>query len=136
MGLRSKLLRKVAELKSESVCSGTPDEFLCPITRELMREPVIAAGKLSPLLLNTHTLHKRAACLRHLLLPNRWLLVRKRGHRELDQHQEPHQPHDQPPLTDDAAHPEPHPEDGHQPLEDQPLAPDRPVTTRAPDASP
>ncbi|XP_047436473.1 WD repeat, SAM and U-box domain-containing protein 1 [Mugil cephalus] len=43
VGLRSKLLRKVAELKSDSVCSGTPDEFLCPITRELMREPVIAA---------------------------------------------------------------------------------------------
>lgn len=45
VGLRSKLLRKVEELKSDSVCSGIPDEFLCPITRELMREPVIAAGK-------------------------------------------------------------------------------------------
>ncbi|XP_069030628.1 WD repeat, SAM and U-box domain-containing protein 1 isoform X1 [Embiotoca jacksoni] len=43
VGLRSKLLRKVEEMKSDSVCSGTPDEFLCPITRELMREPVIAA---------------------------------------------------------------------------------------------
>ncbi|XP_034534893.1 WD repeat, SAM and U-box domain-containing protein 1 isoform X2 [Notolabrus celidotus] len=43
VGLRNKLLRKVEELKSDSVCSGTPDEFLCPITRELMREPVIAA---------------------------------------------------------------------------------------------
>lgn len=43
MGLRSKLLRKVEELKSESVCTGIPDEFLCPITRELMKEPVIAA---------------------------------------------------------------------------------------------
>ncbi|KAM7424363.1 hypothetical protein PAMA_000622 [Pampus argenteus] len=43
VGLRSKVLRKVEELKSESVCSGIPDEFLCPITRELMREPVIAA---------------------------------------------------------------------------------------------
>ncbi|XP_018539263.1 WD repeat, SAM and U-box domain-containing protein 1 isoform X2 [Lates calcarifer] len=43
IGLRSKLLRKVEELKSESVCSGIPDEFLCPITRELMKEPVIAA---------------------------------------------------------------------------------------------
>lgn len=43
VGLRSKLLRKVEELKSGSVCSGVPDEFLCPITRELMREPVIAA---------------------------------------------------------------------------------------------
>ncbi|XP_049899644.1 WD repeat, SAM and U-box domain-containing protein 1 isoform X3 [Epinephelus moara] len=43
VGLRSKLLRKVEELKSDSVCIGIPDEFLCPITRELMREPVIAA---------------------------------------------------------------------------------------------
>ncbi|XP_068435523.1 WD repeat, SAM and U-box domain-containing protein 1 isoform X3 [Clinocottus analis] len=43
VGLRSKVLRKVEQLKSDSVCSGIPDEFLCPITRELMREPVIAA---------------------------------------------------------------------------------------------
>ncbi|KAM4592877.1 WD repeat, SAM and U-box domain-containing protein 1 isoform 1-T3 [Odontesthes bonariensis] len=43
LGLRSKLLRKVEELRRDSVCSGVPDEFLCPITRELMREPVIAA---------------------------------------------------------------------------------------------
>uniref|UniRef100_A0A3B5L356 WD repeat, SAM and U-box domain-containing protein 1 n=1 Tax=Xiphophorus couchianus TaxID=32473 RepID=A0A3B5L356_9TELE len=43
VGLRGKLLRKVEELKSGSICSGVPDEFLCPITRELMREPVIAA---------------------------------------------------------------------------------------------
>ncbi|KAM4744362.1 LOW QUALITY PROTEIN: WD repeat, SAM and U-box domain-containing protein 1 [Anableps anableps] len=43
VGLRGKLLRKVEELKSDSMCSGIPDEFLCPITRELMREPVIAA---------------------------------------------------------------------------------------------
>ncbi|KAM3877494.1 WD repeat, SAM and U-box domain-containing protein 1 [Diretmus argenteus] len=43
VGLRSKVLRKIEEMKSASVCSGVPDEFLCPITRELMREPVIAA---------------------------------------------------------------------------------------------
>ncbi|XP_037552630.1 WD repeat, SAM and U-box domain-containing protein 1 isoform X2 [Nematolebias whitei] len=43
VGLRGKLLRKVEELRSAAVCSGVPDEFLCPITRELMREPVIAA---------------------------------------------------------------------------------------------
>ncbi|XP_059208038.1 WD repeat, SAM and U-box domain-containing protein 1 [Centropristis striata] len=43
VGLRNKLVRKVEQLKSESVCSGVPDEFLCPITRELMKEPVIAA---------------------------------------------------------------------------------------------
>ncbi|XP_014837401.1 PREDICTED: WD repeat, SAM and U-box domain-containing protein 1 [Poecilia mexicana] len=43
VGLRGKLLRKVEELKSGSMSLGVPDEFLCPITRELMREPVIAA---------------------------------------------------------------------------------------------
>ncbi|KAK2853859.1 hypothetical protein Q5P01_006520 [Channa striata] len=43
VGLRSKLLRKVEELKSDSVCSDIPDEFLCPITREPMKDPVIAA---------------------------------------------------------------------------------------------
>ncbi|CAJ1049509.1 WD repeat%2C SAM and U-box domain-containing protein 1 isoform X2 [Xyrichtys novacula] len=47
VGLRNKVLRKVEELKSDSVCSGIPDEFLCPITRELMREPVIAADGFS-----------------------------------------------------------------------------------------
>lgn len=45
VGLRNKLVRKVEELKNELDCSGIPDEFLCPITRELMREPVIAAGQ-------------------------------------------------------------------------------------------
>lgn len=28
-----------------SMCNGTPDEYLCPITREIMRDPVIAAGE-------------------------------------------------------------------------------------------
>ncbi|CAL8350869.1 unnamed protein product [Merluccius merluccius] len=43
VGLRSKVLRKIAELKGVSLCPGVPDEYLCPITRELMKEPVIAA---------------------------------------------------------------------------------------------
>ncbi|XP_034051340.1 WD repeat, SAM and U-box domain-containing protein 1 [Thalassophryne amazonica] len=43
VGLRSKVLRKVEKLKSGLACEGIPDEFLCPITRELMKEPVIAA---------------------------------------------------------------------------------------------
>ncbi|KAF7235241.1 WD repeat, SAM and U-box domain-containing protein 1 [Varanus komodoensis] len=45
LGLRSKVLRKISELRTEmnSACVGIPDEFLCPITRELMKEPVIAA---------------------------------------------------------------------------------------------
>jgi hypothetical protein len=42
------VLRKVGELKRGGVCTGVPDEFLCPITRELMRDPVIAAGGTRP----------------------------------------------------------------------------------------
>ncbi|XP_053140910.1 WD repeat, SAM and U-box domain-containing protein 1 [Hemicordylus capensis] len=45
LGLRSKVLRNIEKLTTEmkSGCVGIPDEFLCPITRELMKEPVIAA---------------------------------------------------------------------------------------------
>ncbi|KAL1021877.1 hypothetical protein UPYG_G00019200 [Umbra pygmaea] len=43
VGLRSKVLRKLEELRAGCVCTGAPDEFLCPITRELMVDPVIAA---------------------------------------------------------------------------------------------
>ncbi|XP_012582345.1 PREDICTED: WD repeat, SAM and U-box domain-containing protein 1 isoform X2 [Condylura cristata] len=45
LGLRSKVLRKIEELRTEvkSLSSGIPDEFICPITRELMKDPVIAS---------------------------------------------------------------------------------------------
>ncbi|NXU53948.1 WSDU1 protein, partial [Turnix velox] len=45
LGLRSKLLQKIEELrvKMTTVPPAVPDEFLCPITRELMKDPVIAA---------------------------------------------------------------------------------------------
>uniref|UniRef100_A0A8C3KXN0 WD repeat, SAM and U-box domain-containing protein 1 n=1 Tax=Chrysolophus pictus TaxID=9089 RepID=A0A8C3KXN0_CHRPC len=45
LGLRSKILQKIEELriKTVSVSLAVPDEFLCPITRELMKDPVIAA---------------------------------------------------------------------------------------------
>ncbi|XP_029980330.1 WD repeat, SAM and U-box domain-containing protein 1 isoform X1 [Sphaeramia orbicularis] len=43
VGLRGRLLRKIEALKAEQSGSEAPDEFLCPITRELMRDPVIAA---------------------------------------------------------------------------------------------
>lgn len=47
LGLRSKVLRNIEELRNEmkSASLDIPDEFLCPITKELMKEPVIAAGK-------------------------------------------------------------------------------------------
>uniref|UniRef100_A0AAY4C1K4 WD repeat, SAM and U-box domain-containing protein 1 n=1 Tax=Denticeps clupeoides TaxID=299321 RepID=A0AAY4C1K4_9TELE len=47
VGLRNKVLRKIEELKMASVCTGVPDEFLCPIMHELMKEPVIAADGFS-----------------------------------------------------------------------------------------
>ncbi|XP_035029910.1 WD repeat, SAM and U-box domain-containing protein 1 isoform X1 [Hippoglossus stenolepis] len=43
VGLRGRLLRKIEALKAEQSGSDAPDEFLCPITRELMRDPVISA---------------------------------------------------------------------------------------------
>ncbi|NWU97112.1 WSDU1 protein, partial [Upupa epops] len=45
LGLRSKVLQKIEELRMNtvSVPVNIPDEFLCPITRELMKDPVIAA---------------------------------------------------------------------------------------------
>lgn len=46
LGLRSKVLQKIEDLrmKMASVSAAVPEEFLCPITRELMKDPVIAAG--------------------------------------------------------------------------------------------
>lgn len=44
VGLRGRLLRKIEALKAEQSGSEAPDEFLCPITRELIKDPVIAAG--------------------------------------------------------------------------------------------
>lgn len=44
VGLRGRLLRRIEALKAEQNGSEAPDEFLCPKTRELMKDPVIAAG--------------------------------------------------------------------------------------------
>ncbi|EGW01587.1 WD repeat, SAM and U-box domain-containing protein 1 [Cricetulus griseus] len=45
LGLRSKVLRSIEDLRTrvDSLSSGIPDEFICPITRELMKDPVIAS---------------------------------------------------------------------------------------------
>lgn len=43
VGLRGRLLRKVESLKASQSGSEAPDEFLCPISREVMSDPVIAA---------------------------------------------------------------------------------------------
>lgn len=47
LGQRSNILRKIEELKAAPVSDGVPDEFLCPITHEVMKEPVMAAGRSS-----------------------------------------------------------------------------------------
>lgn len=38
-------MRKIEELRAALVGSAAPDEFLCPITQEVMKDPVIAAGE-------------------------------------------------------------------------------------------
>ncbi|XP_030643169.1 WD repeat, SAM and U-box domain-containing protein 1 [Chanos chanos] len=43
VGLRGKVLRKIEELKQVLEGSDVPDEFVCPITREVMKDPVMAA---------------------------------------------------------------------------------------------
>ena len=44
VGHRNKILRNVKDVKRKEIEDSIPDEFLCPITRELMSDPVIAAG--------------------------------------------------------------------------------------------
>ncbi|XP_063789746.1 WD repeat, SAM and U-box domain-containing protein 1 [Pseudophryne corroboree] len=45
LGLRNRILRKIDDLKSKmkAAASSIPDEFLCPITWEIMQDPVIAS---------------------------------------------------------------------------------------------
>ncbi|KAL2081459.1 hypothetical protein ACEWY4_023312 [Coilia grayii] len=47
VGLRGKVVRKIEELRAALVGSPAPDEFLCPITQEVMKDPVIAADGFS-----------------------------------------------------------------------------------------
>uniref|UniRef100_A0A3B3CY24 WD repeat, SAM and U-box domain-containing protein 1 n=1 Tax=Oryzias melastigma TaxID=30732 RepID=A0A3B3CY24_ORYME len=47
VGLRGRLMRRINALKAEQNDSEVPDHFLCPITRELMKDPVIAADGFS-----------------------------------------------------------------------------------------
>lgn len=45
LGLRNKIMRKIEELRSKmkAASSNIPEEFLCPITWEIMKDPVIAS---------------------------------------------------------------------------------------------
>ncbi|XP_078377932.1 WD repeat, SAM and U-box domain-containing protein 1-like isoform X2 [Oculina patagonica] len=42
-GHRNKILRTIKQIKKEELEEDIPDEFLCPITRDIMSDPVIAA---------------------------------------------------------------------------------------------
>ena len=45
LGHRNKILREVKRIRTEEHDGAVPDEFLCPITREIMTDPVIASGE-------------------------------------------------------------------------------------------
>ncbi|XP_044769241.1 WD repeat, SAM and U-box domain-containing protein 1 isoform X3 [Neomonachus schauinslandi] len=75
LGLRSKVLRKIEELRTKvkTLSSGIPDEFLCPITRELMKEPVIASDGYSyekEAMENWISKKKRTSPMTNLVLPS------------------------------------------------------------------
>uniref|UniRef100_A0A9L0IQF7 WD repeat, SAM and U-box domain-containing protein 1 n=1 Tax=Equus asinus TaxID=9793 RepID=A0A9L0IQF7_EQUAS len=75
LGLRSKVLRKIEELRTKvkTLSSGVPDEFICPITRELMKEPVIASDGYSyekEAMENWISKKKRTSPMTNLVLPS------------------------------------------------------------------
>uniref|UniRef100_A0A8D1LB51 WD repeat, SAM and U-box domain-containing protein 1 n=1 Tax=Sus scrofa TaxID=9823 RepID=A0A8D1LB51_PIG len=75
LGLRSKVLRKIEELrkKVKILSSGIPDEFICPITRELMKDPVIASDGYSyekEAMENWISKKKRTSPMTNLVLPS------------------------------------------------------------------
>ncbi|XP_019661559.1 WD repeat, SAM and U-box domain-containing protein 1 isoform X3 [Ailuropoda melanoleuca] len=75
LGLRSKVLRKIEELRTKvkTLSSGIPDEFLCPITRELMKDPVIASDGYSyekEAMENWISKKKRTSPMTNLVLPS------------------------------------------------------------------
>jgi len=47
LGHRNKILREIKNVKSKELSNVVPDEFLCPITREIMTDPVIASDGFS-----------------------------------------------------------------------------------------
>ena len=65
MGHRSKITRELNELKRIESEGNIPDEFLCPITRELMADPVLVSGMCEPL----HTLTLKASIMIESLVP-------------------------------------------------------------------
>ncbi|XP_032142391.1 WD repeat, SAM and U-box domain-containing protein 1 isoform X9 [Sapajus apella] len=75
LGLRSKVLRKIEELRTrvKFLSSEIPDEFICPITRELMKDPVIASDGYSyekEAMENWIRTKKRTSPMTNLVLPS------------------------------------------------------------------
>ncbi|KAM9250168.1 WD repeat, SAM and U-box domain-containing protein 1 isoform 3-T3 [Dugong dugon] len=96
LGLRSKVLRKIEELRTKvkSLSSGTPDEFLCPITRELMRDPVIASDGYSyekEAIENWIGKKKRTSPMTNLILPSVVLTPNRTLKMAIDRWLETHQ---------------------------------------------
>ncbi|XP_036093206.1 WD repeat, SAM and U-box domain-containing protein 1 isoform X4 [Rousettus aegyptiacus] len=75
LGLRNKVLRKIEELRTKvkTLSSEIPDEFICPITRELMQDPVIASDGYSyekEAIENWISKKKRTSPMTNLVLPS------------------------------------------------------------------
>ncbi|NXX75723.1 WSDU1 protein, partial [Urocolius indicus] len=95
LGLRNKLLKKIEELRMKLMPVPIPDEFLCPITRELMKDPVIAADGYSyekEAMENWLSSNRRSSPMTNLplpsllLTPNRTLKMAITGWQERQQH--------------------------------------------------
>ncbi|XP_003405882.1 WD repeat, SAM and U-box domain-containing protein 1 isoform X1 [Loxodonta africana] len=96
LGLRSKVLRKIEELRTKvkSLSSGIPDEFICPITRELMKEPVIASDGYSyekEAMENWIGKKKRTSPMTNLILPSVVLTPNRTLKMAIDRWLETHQ---------------------------------------------
>ncbi|XP_066882211.1 WD repeat, SAM and U-box domain-containing protein 1 isoform X6 [Kogia breviceps] len=96
LGLRSKVLRKIEELrtKMKTLSSGIPDEFICPITRELMKDPVIASDGYSyekEAMENWISKKKRTSPMTNLVLPSVVLIPNRTLKMAIDRWLETHQ---------------------------------------------
>uniref|UniRef100_A0A8C0D484 WD repeat, SAM and U-box domain-containing protein 1 n=1 Tax=Balaenoptera musculus TaxID=9771 RepID=A0A8C0D484_BALMU len=96
LGLRSKVLRKIEELRTKikTLSSGIPDEFICPITRELMKDPVIASDGYSyekEAMENWISKKKRTSPMTNLVLPSVVLIPNRTLKMAIDRWLETHQ---------------------------------------------
>ncbi|XP_036900545.1 WD repeat, SAM and U-box domain-containing protein 1 isoform X4 [Sturnira hondurensis] len=95
LGLRSKVLRKIEELRTKvkTLSSEIPDEFICPITRELMQDPVIASDGYSyekEAMENWISKKKRTSPMTNLVLPSAVLIPNRTLKMAIDRWLETH----------------------------------------------